>query len=149
MGGLPLADALALCGLLAACDPKRYERAALRWLQRVRVLVLAAVLSLMLASARSAQAAPIACGNTITASVKLTADLVCSGDGLVVLGDNTVVNFEGHSLTGHGTGTGIITAGESIFIKNGTIQNFAEGAFDNFSGSTFLRMNFNNNGQGV
>lgn len=34
MGGLTLADALALCELLAATDPKRYERAALRWLQR-------------------------------------------------------------------------------------------------------------------
>jgi hypothetical protein len=34
MGGLSLADALALCGLLASTDPKRYERAALRWLQR-------------------------------------------------------------------------------------------------------------------
>jgi hypothetical protein len=29
-----LADALSLCELLAATDPKRYERAALRWLQR-------------------------------------------------------------------------------------------------------------------
>jgi hypothetical protein len=34
MGGLPLADALTLCELLAKTDPKRYERAALRWLQR-------------------------------------------------------------------------------------------------------------------
>jgi hypothetical protein len=34
MGGLSLADALALCELLAATDPKRYERAALPWLQR-------------------------------------------------------------------------------------------------------------------
>jgi hypothetical protein len=34
MGGLSLADALSLCELLAATDPKRYERAALRWLQR-------------------------------------------------------------------------------------------------------------------
>jgi len=34
MGGLSLADALALCELLAATDPQRYERAALRWLQR-------------------------------------------------------------------------------------------------------------------
>jgi hypothetical protein len=32
---LSLADALALCELLAACDPGRYERAALRWLQRL------------------------------------------------------------------------------------------------------------------
>jgi hypothetical protein len=34
MGGLSLADALSLCELLAKADPARYERAALRWLQR-------------------------------------------------------------------------------------------------------------------
>jgi hypothetical protein len=34
MGGLSLADALLLCELLANADPQRYERAALRWLQR-------------------------------------------------------------------------------------------------------------------
>jgi hypothetical protein len=34
MGGLSLADALLLCELLAKTDPARYERAALRWLER-------------------------------------------------------------------------------------------------------------------
>jgi hypothetical protein len=34
MGGLSLAHALALCELLAATDPKRHERAALRCLPR-------------------------------------------------------------------------------------------------------------------
>jgi hypothetical protein len=34
MGGLSLADALSLCEVLANADPARYERAALRWLQR-------------------------------------------------------------------------------------------------------------------
>jgi 2-polyprenyl-6-methoxyphenol hydroxylase-like FAD-dependent oxidoreductase len=34
MGGLSLGDALLLCELLANVDPQRYERAALRWLQR-------------------------------------------------------------------------------------------------------------------
>jgi len=34
MGGLSLSDALSLCELLANVDPGRYERAALRWLQR-------------------------------------------------------------------------------------------------------------------
>ena len=34
MGGLSLLDALTLCELLANADPARYERAALRWLQR-------------------------------------------------------------------------------------------------------------------
>ena len=32
MGHVSLADALALCEFLAAGDPKRFERAALRWL---------------------------------------------------------------------------------------------------------------------
>src|SRR5437773_12360394 len=34
MGGLSLADALLLCELLANTDPARYERGALRWLER-------------------------------------------------------------------------------------------------------------------
>jgi hypothetical protein len=34
MGGLSLSDAPSLCELLADADPARYERAALRWLQR-------------------------------------------------------------------------------------------------------------------
>jgi hypothetical protein len=34
MGGLSLEDALSLCELIADLDPERYERAALRWLQR-------------------------------------------------------------------------------------------------------------------
>jgi hypothetical protein len=34
MGRLSLADALSSCELLANVDPARYERAALRWLQR-------------------------------------------------------------------------------------------------------------------
>ena len=34
MGEVSLSDALLLCELLAKADPKRYERAALRWLQR-------------------------------------------------------------------------------------------------------------------
>jgi hypothetical protein len=34
MGGLSLADALLLCELLANTDPARFERAALRWLER-------------------------------------------------------------------------------------------------------------------
>ena len=34
MGGLSLEEALSLCALMAELDPARYERAALRWLQR-------------------------------------------------------------------------------------------------------------------
>jgi hypothetical protein len=34
MGSVSLADAFLLCELLANTDPSRYERAALRWLER-------------------------------------------------------------------------------------------------------------------
>jgi hypothetical protein len=34
MGGLSILDELSLCELLAKRDPARYERAALRWLER-------------------------------------------------------------------------------------------------------------------
>jgi hypothetical protein len=34
MAPVSLADALSLCELLAKADPVRYERAALRWLER-------------------------------------------------------------------------------------------------------------------
>jgi len=34
MGGLSLEDALSLCELLAFADQARFERAALRWLER-------------------------------------------------------------------------------------------------------------------
>jgi hypothetical protein len=34
MGGLSLEEALSLCAPMAELDPARYERAALRWLQR-------------------------------------------------------------------------------------------------------------------
>jgi hypothetical protein len=34
LGGLSLDDALKLCVMLAERDPQRFERAALRWLQR-------------------------------------------------------------------------------------------------------------------
>jgi hypothetical protein len=34
MGGLSLEDALSFCDLLARFDPPRYERAAVRWLER-------------------------------------------------------------------------------------------------------------------
>jgi hypothetical protein len=40
MGSLSLADTLQLCELLAKTDPSRYERAAVRWLQLPRTLIL-------------------------------------------------------------------------------------------------------------
>jgi hypothetical protein len=43
MGGLSLLDAISLCELLAKRDPARYERAALRWVERFHRRTSAAV----------------------------------------------------------------------------------------------------------
>lgn len=55
MGGLSLADALALCELLANVDPARYERAALRWLQRFNDERLPALAEVALAASALAE----------------------------------------------------------------------------------------------
>jgi hypothetical protein len=54
-GRLSLADALVLCELLAKVDPERYERAALRWLQRFIDERLRPVAEVALAAAALAQ----------------------------------------------------------------------------------------------
>ncbi|HEX3542546.1 MAG TPA: hypothetical protein VHT75_19110, partial [Acidimicrobiales bacterium] len=58
-----------------------------------------------LAGAPAAQAAStVVCGQTITASVTLTADLgPCLGDGLVVTASNVTLNLNGHTITGGGS----------------------------------------------
>ena len=52
---MSLADALSLCELLAKADPARYERAALRWLQRFIDERLPPLTELALASAALAE----------------------------------------------------------------------------------------------
>jgi hypothetical protein len=43
-----------------------------------------------------------ACGQTVSGVVNLTANLNCSGDGIIVGGPNTVINMNGFSITGPG-----------------------------------------------
>ena len=47
----------------------------------------------------------VACGEVVSGTVNLTSNLVCSGDGLIVGKDKTIVNLNGHSLVGPGTGS--------------------------------------------
>jgi hypothetical protein len=55
MGPVSLADALSLCELLARTDPARYERAALRWLQRLMDERLPPLVEVALAAAALAE----------------------------------------------------------------------------------------------
>ncbi|MFE7135543.1 nitrous oxide reductase family maturation protein NosD [Streptomyces sp. NPDC057638] len=68
-----------------------------------------------------AHAAPLACGQTITTSVVLAADLLnCPGDGLVVGRRGITIDLNGHTVDGVGLGTGIRTNGfDNTTITNG------------------------------
>jgi parallel beta-helix repeat protein len=70
----------------------------------------ALILGLMIAS--PAAAAPLACGQTVTTSTTLAADLVCpSGDGLVLQGNDITLNLNGHAVRGELDSHTIASAG--------------------------------------
>lgn len=70
-----------------------------------------------------------ACGQVATGVVNLTANLNCSGDGIIISGPNTVVNMNGFSITGPGKDSskvGIMVSNADNVVVNGpgTISNF-------------------------
>ncbi|MGC1132072.1 MAG: NosD domain-containing protein [Nitrososphaeraceae archaeon] len=70
-----------------------------------------------------------ACGQVTSGVVNLTANLNCSGDGIIISGPNTVVNMNGFSITGPGKDSskvGIIVSNADNVVVNGpgTISNF-------------------------
>jgi parallel beta-helix repeat protein len=73
-----------------------------------------------------------ACGQVVSGVVNLTANLNCSGDGIIVGGPNTVINMNGFSITGPGRDSskvGILVSNVDNVVVNGpgTISNFQAG----------------------
>ena len=69
------------------------------------------------------------CGQVVSRVVNLTANLNCSGDGIIVGGSNTVINMNGFSITGPGQDSskvGIMVSNVDNVVVNGpgTISNF-------------------------
>lgn len=108
----------------------------------------------MLASPASAED-PIECGDTITESVTLTADLgPCPGSGLIVGADGITIDLGGHTLFGSrpaelfvdepfSYGFGVMDAGyDNVTITNGTIERFTMGVGfrDGVSGTTISHL---------
>ena len=96
----------------------------------------ALVLSGMMALGGSAQAATLACGDTVTTSVTLSNDLNCNNkNGLIIGASNITVNLGGHTITGSSTTNstsneyvGILIKGvRNVTVQNGTVQNFDAG----------------------
>jgi parallel beta-helix repeat protein len=74
------------------------------------------------------------CGSVITADATLTTDLpLCSGDGLVVAGDNLTLNLNGHTVSGDGVANangfdvGVQVNGRNVKILGGSITAFDRG----------------------
>lgn len=96
---------------------------------------LVAAVSFVGLGAAPATAAGLACGDVVSTDVRLTADLVCTGDVGLRVGPGLTVNLNGHRLTGpgSGTGTGIVFEGEfepadyTVRVVNGTVSGWEYG----------------------
>jgi hypothetical protein len=95
------------------------------------VAVLAATPFLLGAGAGQARTerAALSCGQTVTTSVALTADMSCPGsDGLDIGANGVVVNLNGHTISGDGTHHGVLDAGDTaVVVENGVVNNFTFG----------------------
>src|SRR4051794_1479952 len=93
----------------------------------------------------------LSCGQVITTSVKLSANLDCASDGLLIKGDNIVLDLNGHTITGPGPSAskiGVsIAANDNVQITgSGTIQGFQAGVLDSGgSKDAITNVNFDGN----
>ena len=73
----------------------------------------------------------LACGDTVTKSMRLTADLRdCPENGLVIGADGITLDLNGHRVDGDASrgGVGIDLEGHrGVTIANGTVRDFGEG----------------------
>jgi parallel beta-helix repeat protein len=86
----------------------------------------------LLGTAEDIPSASLSCGQVITTSVKLSANLDCASDGLLVQGDNIVIDLNGHTIQGPGPSAskiGIsVAANDGVQITgSGTITGFQAG----------------------
>ena len=85
-----------------------------------------------------------ACGQVVSGVVNLTANLNCSGDGIIVGGPNTVINMNGFSITGPGQDSskvGIMVPNVDNVVVNGpgSLSNFQAGVL--LTGATGFSIN--------
>lgn len=137
---------------------------ALLWMQQTMSYILATILvalatisgvtmqsSMQSALAQGLPLSSPACGQVVHGNVTLTANLVCTGDGLIVGGDNTTINLNGYSITGPGensskVGINIPHSNSVVISGSGAIRNFQAGVFISGSENTNVhRVTFDGN----
>jgi len=111
------------------------------------LLAAAMVAGLATMGASPADAATVTCGQVVTSSIKLDADLVdCPGDGLIVGASDITIDLNGHTIDGvspadYGGGFGIIVRAphHGVKVVNGTVQEFSFGVWLDRSDDNHLR----------
>ena len=82
--------------------------------------------------AQQASSSNAACGQVVSGVVNLTANLNCSGDGIIVGGPNTVINMNGFSITGPGQDSSkvaiMVPNVDNVVVNGpGSLSNFQAG----------------------
>jgi len=92
-----------------------------------------------------------ACGQVVHGNVTLTANLECTGDGLIVGGDNTTINLNGYSINGPGdnsskVGISVPHSNNVVVQGTGAIRNYQAGILISGSQNTEInRITFDGN----
>jgi parallel beta-helix repeat protein len=78
-----------------------------------------------------ARALAVSCGDTVTQSVKLTADLHCSAsDGLDIAANHVTIDLGGHTIFGTSPYNGVEDNGDPYAtVKNGSIDGFTNAVY--------------------
>ncbi len=97
----------------------------------------------------------VSCGDVLTTSTTLKADLACDVNALRVGADGIVIDLNGHTITARPDGSGAYPAYgvdnsggyDQVVVKDGSIAGFGEAAvyFDQVQGSTVRRIRFDHN----
>lgn len=83
------------------------------------------VVAVLASSCPHAAEAAVMCGDTLTQSVALDADLDCGGGaGLIVFGNDVVIDLAGRTMRGTGVGVDNTLGFERTTVKNGVLQGF-------------------------
>jgi parallel beta-helix repeat protein len=88
---------------------------------------LALVPLLVAATHGSRKLTALSCGQTITTSTTLSADLgPCGGNGVVIGADHVTLNLNGHRIIGNGSGTnsGVSSNNVGSIVENGSVIHF-------------------------
>jgi hypothetical protein len=88
---------------------------------------LLALLALALLGMPAVANAQPSCGDVITQSTVLTADLHCTGAGLTVAGEGITLDLNGYTIYGSGLKSGIAVGLSDATIVNGRITGFERG----------------------